>query len=86
MLISLLGNTPIFLIETPHRLARLNESRTYTYMRTENSSRPRTPLMITQRDNIWQEVVSVFRRRPKVIKNVKVRNKVSRDTKRGRNQ
>lgn len=40
--------------------------------------------MITQRDAISQEVVSVFRRRPKVIKNVKVRNKVSRDTKRGR--
>jgi len=84
MLIALLGNTPIFLIETPRRLARLNESRTYIHEDTENSSRPRTPLMITQRDTIWQEVLSVFRRRPKVIKNVKVRNKVSRDTKRGR--
>lgn len=30
--------------------------------------------MITQRDTILQEVVSVFRRRPKVIKNVKIRN------------
>lgn len=30
--------------------------------------------MITQRDTILQEVMSVFRRRPKVIKNVKIRN------------
>lgn len=30
--------------------------------------------MITQRDAILQEVVSVFRRRLKVIKNVKIRN------------
>lgn len=35
--------------------------------------------MITQRDIISQEVVSAFRRRPKVIKYVKVRNEILRD-------
>lgn len=42
--------------------------------------------MITQRDIISQEAVSVFRRRPKVIKNVKLRNKLSRDTKKKRKE
>lgn len=85
MLIGLPKHTPIFSMETPRRSLIIAFKRiAHVYEDTENSFRPRTPLMITQRDTISQEVVSVFRRRPKVIKNVKVRNKVSRDTKRGR--
>lgn len=79
------GKHSYFLIETLCRsMIGTIKQVAHVHQDTENSFRPRIPLMITQRDTISQEVVSVFRRRPKVIKNVKVRNKVSRDTKRGR--
>jgi len=79
------GKHSYFIIETVHKSIIGTIKRVaHVHQDTENSSQPRTHLMITQRDTISQEVVNVFRRRPKVIKNVKVRNKVSRDTKRGR--